>query len=324
MGLRPERSLRVTKLALLVVAGACSSPADEPPRLPGQDAPPCALGSSRYYLIDALSVPAVESETPDIDLSDPPDGTSDVLNHFYGWLEAGVGSLAADALTAAVQSGHIAWVIELASCDGDRHVRMWLRAGEVLTRSPSVTVTFSPSAEDIPLVGTLFQPQGEYVLSHGVTSIPLAAGYDSDANQAPTDWIASFMVSARMRLAGPALLTGGVGFGSPVEDALPSIAASVARTVTAAAAADPACPPTCVRPGLESLLGWFDPDGDRLVAAPDVLSSGYLQSLGYLPSLDLLARDDEGGWVYWPEYDGEEETDGASYSFRAIEAELAP
>ena len=112
-------------LLLVLFSLACSEPAEEPPTLPGNEAPPCELGPERYFLIDRVSIPVGGEFAYDLSMPTRRVGSYTVP---YFWLQWSTTALA-PAIDRAFANHHILWVLVTSSCSTMNHHRVGLRRG---------------------------------------------------------------------------------------------------------------------------------------------------------------------------------------------------
>lgn len=302
--------MRSVGIAVVLSLAACGE--DGPPSLPGAEDPPCQLASPHHYLITSLST----KDSDAVDLSVPPDGRPDNLEYPDTYIEAAAGSPLTDALMRALATHRVAWVITTQVCNDDsRYVRVALRqAQSVAATSPLPTVTLAP---DAPMwsVGTF--SGGTIEASQGIAVVPVAAPIDVQADTVEPAWFPFYEVTLHLTASG-SRLAGSVAGAIDTASAAPAIADAIARTLTAAHEANPACPPTCDQPALADVIHVVDSNGDLQFSGAEVLASGGLAVLGYYPDLDLLA-DDHGHPVFWPAHDHDVESLGHGYVIEADE-----
>jgi hypothetical protein len=308
VGGRSSAALLATAIGF---AGACAEPA-APPVLPGQAAPPCPL-TSQSYLVDQLSLPATGGLS--IDLSDPPDGFSDTGNGFYAWIEQGMGVSLPNALEDAVADHQLLWVLTVDTCTdpSNPYARVALRRGLSIGQGTQPVTRLGPE-EYVPSVGEV--GDGTIVVSRGIGVVPFVAPFDIAAASPPPYWAQAFMVYVQIDFASPQVIEGEIGLAAEVDPATLPLSDALARTLTAAHASEPSCPPTCSNAWLGGLIRAFDTNGDGVFTGPEVQASRYLSFLGFLPVLDLIDTSQTPP-VFWPGHDGRDDALGSGYAFHA-------
>jgi hypothetical protein len=299
--------------SVLCAVHGCASPPAAPPLLPGELAPPCTLAPRRSFLITSMTIP----QDLRISLSDPPNGNADTLEFPYSELTC-FGNPLPDAIARAFQPPqHILWVISTEACESgsDAFARVWLQRGLTVTdTAPLQTVTLADD-EAIPAVGT--RSGDMYDVAHGIGVAPIGLAADMAADTSPTDWVTGYNVTAHLSFTGAHSIEGEMGLAANVAASAPAVAASLARTLNIAMAADPGCPTSCADPWLKELVDRFDPHAATTIAASDITNSA-LESINFGPWIDLLAPV-SGELVYWPDHDHVDDSIGTPYRYSATE-----
>ncbi len=298
-------------LLLVLFSLACSEPAEEPPTLPGNEAPPCELGPERYFLIDRVAIPIGGQFA--YDLSIPPRRvTSPNDPHYY--LQWSTTTLA-PAIDRAFANHHILWVLVTSSCSTMNHHRVGLRRG----------ISFSdPMIEldtDDRLVWGVGERNGATIdANYGIGAGPYALTVDAAADTSVTDWFEGHAVSTRFELDGNHV-TGEIAFAVETTLALPALGRAVSNTLEAARAEHPMCPgPECVDGWLDTLLNVFDLNGNLVVEPDEAANEDLLDDfLNVRPRFDILSGEDA---IYWPDHDEILESDKAVFKIRGVEVYL--
>ena len=287
-----------------LIAAACG---EEPPTLPGEEAPPCELEASDW-VVDVLSPGETRQETGE--LGRDVDGDGDVENAL-GIVHSNLrtaGAALQPEIDEALLNGAVRLTLRTERCaSGDSdYTRVSLHDGP-------------PGAEpDGEVVAAVGGPVGEgYAAREGIAHVPLSALFDSRASELTAARTTGYALAAELEFVAGDRITGTITLGFEAEEALSHLAPSLARTLSDLALADPGCPLACENETLQVFLNGVDEDSDGLIDAAEVAANaGFFIAV----DLDLLAE-----WgnelVYWPLHD--HRTDSASLGL-AFDARAAP
>lgn len=289
----------------------CGPDDEVPPELPGDRPPPCELANPRHFLIDDVRVPEGTEVPIDID----EDGFIDTWNYPHRIIAPATEGRLASALSSAFSSHAILWILSTQECVDDdvKFARVAIRPGIAYESQPAPTVTIQTNGFSWA-AGTR---DGETIAaSYGFGAIPAAATVDLEPSSV-TDWQKALVISARVNIGATVEGTLVATF-DPVA-ARDGFSQAIARTMTNMKALEPSCP-QCSNEAFAVLIRAFDTNRDGLFDSEEIAESGYLESFGLQPMLDLFAlyMNDE---VYWPAHDRIADRLGASFAFSATEVQ---
>jgi len=172
----------------------------------------------------------------------------------------------------------------------------------------------------------------------GIGTVPFAAPFDAAADVSPTAWFPAYSVLIHGQLV-DSVMIGEVALAGETALMEPEAIAAATRTLQAAQASEPSCPPTCSSLELQGVIQLTDQNDDRVFARQEVHEA--LSLFGFWPYLDLLVdgrdpittstdcetrADDgrDGSPVFWPGHDHICESLGVGYDFEAVEVRVAP
>lgn len=305
---------RSARLLLLVPLAACGGgDVAGPPTLPGADPPPCML-ASKYFIVDAVELPAFAASSSSVTLDLDGDGVSEnTLGNASGPLHDG-GADVPSSFADAVAGGQVLWVIEIARCrdgTGD-HVRVASHRGASLQgdlAAGTATIALDASLDGVPAVGSSTAPNVD--AREGVGSIPASALFDVAAASTETSWVAG----AELTIAADETsfaLAGLVGLG--LDDLAPAaVAPALARSLSAIVATDRGCPGACQNSVATWAVTVLDLDHDNVIAANEILANEAVARLIFAPDLDVFADGQ-----YWPDHDGIDDHLSLVLGFHAV------